>query len=138
MAQNGTPTIEDIKKQIEQLMSWERVELALSIVTPQEVLQNCTAEELEKWTGMYVSPDAPEEPDEVTAKDFDTSELIIELLHRGESELILESMREEEIAEYLTDNFERFEDNPILCRMLLRFVLRDELKEYVKGQERIV
>ncbi len=136
MAQNGTPAIEDIKKQVEQLMSWEREELALSIVTPQEILQNCTADELEKWTGMYVSLEAPEEPDTVTVKDFDTSELIIELLHREESDLILESLRQEEIAEYLMDNFERFEDNPALCRMLLRFVVRDELKEHIKGWKR--
>lgn len=131
MAQNGAPTIEDIKKQIEQLMSWEREELALSIVTPQEILQNCTADELEKWTGMYVSPDAPEEPDTVTVKDFDTSELIIELINRQEYVEMLESLPKDHIAQYVIDNFDEFEEYPALCRRLVKFVLREELQPFI-------
>ena len=132
MAQNGTPTIEDIKKQIEQLMSWERVELALSIVTPQEILQNCTAEELEKWTGMYVSPDAPEEPDEVTVKDFQSWEMIDELRSRKDEEDLLDEFDRHAIIGYVLSHFNDFDDDPELCRRLVRFVLRDELKDYIK------
>ncbi len=105
------------------------MELALSIVTPKEILQNCEADELAAWSDMYVSPNAPEE---VTVKDFDTSELIFELLHREEHELILESLRQEDIAEYMIDNFEMFKDNSRLCNMLLRFVVRDELEQYIR------
>lgn len=129
MKPDGTLTITEIKKEIENLQSWERVELALSIVTPKEILRNCEADELAAWSGMYVSIDTPEE---VTVKDFDTSELIYELLHREEHELILESLRQEDIAEYMIDNFERFEDNSRLCNMLLRFVVRDELEQYIR------
>lgn len=127
-------TLDDIKKLIEEnLMSWERVELALSIVTPQEVLQNCTAEELEKWTGMYVSPDAPEEPDEVTVKDFQSWEMIDELRSRKDEEDLLDEFDRHAIIGYVLSHFNDFDDDPELCRRLVRFVLRDELKEYVKG-----
>lgn len=134
MKPDGTPTIEEVKKQVEQLTNWERVELALSIVTPKEILQNCTADQLAEWTGMFVSPDAPEEPDEVTVKDFQSWEMIDELRSRKDEEDLLDEFDRKDIAGYMLSHFSDFEDEPELCRRIVRFVLRDELKDYIKRE----
>ena len=137
MKPDGTPTIEEVKKQVEQLTNWERVELALSIVTPKEILQNCTAEQLAEWTGMFVSPDAPEEPDEVTVKNFHSWEMIDELRSRKDEEDLLDLLDRKAIVGYVLSHFNDFDDNPELCRRLVRFVLRDELKDYIKTEKEI-
>lgn len=125
-------TLEDIKKLIEEnLMSWERMALAESLCTKKELLAECTIDEIEDMTGFYVSDKEPEEPEETDIKEFDTWELVDELKRRKDADQLLDEFDRHDILGYVLSHFSDFEDDPELCRRIVRFVLRDELKDYI-------
>ena len=125
-------TLEDIKKLIEEtLMSWERMALAESLCTKKELLAECTIDEIEDMTGFYVSDKEPEETD---IKEFDTWELVDELKRRHDPDYLLDEFDRNDIVGYVLSHFSDFEDDPELCRRIVRFVLRDELKDYIKRE----
>ena len=128
-------TLEDIKKLIEEnLMSWERMALAESLCTKKELLAECTIDEIEDMTDFYVSDKEPEETD---IKEFDTWELVDELKRRKDADQLLDEFDRKDIAGYMLSHFSDFEDEPELCRRIVRFVLRDELKDYIKTAKEI-
>lgn len=125
-------TLEDIKKLIEEnLMSWERMALAESLCTKKELLTECTIDEIEDMTGFYVFDEKPEEK---KIRDFDTWELVDELKRRHDPDYLLDEFDRKDIAGYMLSHFSDFEDEPELCRRIVRFVLRDELKDYIKRE----
>lgn len=88
MNPNGTPSIDDVCAMMEQLMSWERAEIARRFVSLSEFCDGYDANDIECATGYYVYEDEPESDIE----DEDSCDLISELIDRGEEELMLDSM----------------------------------------------
>ena len=128
-------TKEEIKWHIDNdLMSWEKSELANSLITHKEVLRECSIEEVMRFTPFYVAEEAP---DEVKARDFDTWELVDELKRRKDPDALLDEFDRNDIVGYVLSHFSDFEDDPELCRCIVRFVLRDELKDYIKTVKEI-
>ena len=90
MNPNGTPSIDDVCAMMEQLMSWERVEVVKRFISLREFLADSDAVEIENATGYYVYEDEPES--ECDLEDESAQDLIDELLDRGDNELMLDSM----------------------------------------------
>lgn len=98
------------------------------------MLRECSIEEVMRFTPFYVAKEAP---DEVKVRDFDTWELVDELMRRKDPEALLDEFDRNDIVGYVLSHFSDFEDNPELCRRIVRFVLRDELKDYIKTEKEI-
>ena len=88
MNPNGTPSVDDVCAMMEQLMSWERVEVVKRFISLREFLADSDAEEIENATGYYVYEDEPE----TDIEDGNSIDLISELIDRGDNELMLDSM----------------------------------------------
>ena len=95
---DGTPTVEEVCAMMEQLQSWERKEVAERFVSLSEFCDGYDADAIEHATGYYVYEDDPEEID---LRGEDTSDLIIELMQRGEDEEILDHMDINDVIEYI-------------------------------------
>ena len=124
-------TIEEIKAAIKNgELCWYEVDELRDMLKPshKEVLAECSLDELNDYTEFYCYKESQEH----SIRDYCDYELISELLYRETpTHKILDELNKKDIASYVLSNFDDFADEDDLKRWIVRFVLRDDLKDYV-------
>lgn len=99
MKPDGTPTIDEIMAQVEQLQSWEQEELAERISNMWDIARNyikdMSADDVADLTGYYVSDEEPDS-DDFMLDDYSDDALIQEVINRGLEIEMLDAIDEED------------------------------------------